>query len=154
MAQDIDLSLIMKAGQNLFQFGGVTLPGNITAEMYGAKMVIKEGTTIVFTMKLVKIIDDELMVDYPKTAEGQAGRGWGLLGMLLALYYGQYKGCTSVALGSEIEIENKGSVKLWAKFGIPKSSGTPMQHCLSKIRTWILSNCQQANQDVITFHMN
>jgi hypothetical protein len=141
---------IMQAGNTLFKFGGNVLPGNIKVEMYGHKMVIKENGQEVFTMKKLQVNDNVILVDYPRTAEGQNGRGWGILGMLIALYHGISKGCTQINLGSQIEQTNA-SMGFWGKFGIARMDGTPLRFALDRGIGWVLVHCQQRDRKVTDF---
>ena len=150
MATSISMTLIWTAGKNLGRFGGTQLPDEISVEMYGEKMVIKQKTKQVFSMKKVAIVDTDLLIDYPKTAEGQDGRGWGMLAMLIALYYGQSKGCTQVQLGSQIEQTTK-SMSFWTKFGIARMGGTPLLTALERGIGWVLKNCRQEDKVLTEF---
>ncbi len=141
---------IFQAGRNLGRFGGTLLPGGILVEMYGSKMVLKENGVVVFTMKTVKVLDTTLLIDYPRTVEGQDGRGWGILGMLIALYHGRLKGCTEIDLGSMIE-QTSSSVGFWTKFGIARMNGTPLLYALERGIGWVLGHCPQADRKVTDF---
>lgn len=148
MPKNIYMTSIQEAGRELFKLGGYKLPGAISVEMYGQKMVIKENGTEVFTMKKVQVEERALMVDYPRTKDGEGGRGWGVLGMLIALYHGVSKGCNRVVLGTQIE-QTRGSLSFWTKFGIARMDGTPMQTVFDRGIGWVLANCRQ-NDRVLT----
>ena len=146
----IRMVTIMQAGQKLFQFNGFSLTGRIKVEMYGNKMVIKEDGKPVFSMKKVQVNKEVLLVDYPKTVEGQDGRGWGVLGMLIALYHGLSKGCTAVSLGSEIE-HTHGSLAFWSKFGIANMYNNPLLRALDRGIEWVLTHCPQTEKVITEF---
>lgn len=150
MTTSIYMSEIMQVGRNLEKFGGNVLPGNIKVEMYGSKMVIKENGIEVFTMKKVKIIEKILLIDYPKTSNNQDGRGWGILAMLIVLYYGQSKGCTQVDLGSIIE-QTTASMGFWTKFGIARMNGTPLMIAFERGIRWVLEHCPQRDRKITDF---
>jgi len=154
MPTTIHMSEIWQAGRLLGRFGGTLLAPNIRVEMYGAKMVIKENNVEVFSMKKLAVVDAPegltLLIDYPKTAEGQDGRGWGILGMLIALYHGQSKGCALLELGTEIEMTH-GSLSLWGKFGIGKRNNIPLLFSLNKGPEWVLTHCHQEDRKITDF---
>lgn len=150
MSTSIYMIELMRVGINLTKFGGNMLPGNIRVEMYGSKMIIKENEIKVFTMKKIKVVGDALLVDYPKTEKGQDGRGWGILAMLIALYYGQSKKCTKVDLGSMIE-HTTASLGFWTKFGISKMNGTPLNFAFDKGIRWVLEHCPQRDRKITDF---
>jgi len=141
---------IMQTGQTLGRFGGSLLPGDISVEMYGNKMVIKQKGKQVFSMKQVSVVDNHLLIDFPKTAEGQDGRGWGILGMLIALYHGAFKNCTDIHLGSQIE-QTRASMGFWSKFGIARMEGTPLQFAFDRGIAWVLRNCEQEDKKITNF---
>jgi hypothetical protein len=150
MPTTIRMVKVLLAGHDLFRFGGNSLTGKIKIEMYGNKMVIKEDGKEVFSMKKVQVIKGDLLLDYPKTAKGQNGRGWGVLAMLIALYHGQSKGCKTVALGSEIE-HTRGSLSFWSKFGISNMYNNPLLRALEKGIGWVLKNCTQSDNTITDF---
>jgi len=134
----IAMQMIREAGKNLCK--GVSLPGSVKVQMFGSKMVMAVKKEEVFHMRMVKVIDRTLWIDYPKTAKGQEGRGWGILGMLIALYYGKSQNCSNVELNTAIEAD---SIKFWAKFGIGTKTGTTVENGLTKGFIWVLGNCPQ-----------
>lgn len=150
MPTSIYMSEIMEVGKNLSKFGGNELPGNIRVEMYGDKMVIKENRVKVFTMKKVVAIDNKLLIDYPKTENGQNSRGWGMLGMFIALYYGLSQRCTVVDLGSQMEM-TIASMAFWTKFGIAGMNNNPLSRAFDRGITWVLANCPQRDGKITDF---
>ena len=140
----------MQAGQTLGKFGGTLLPGDILIEMYGCKMVIKQKGKQVFSMKKVVVIENHLLLDYPKTIEGQDGKGWGILGMLIALYHGAFKRCTDINLGSQIE-QTRASMAFWSKFGIARMEGTPLKFAFDRGISWVLEHCTQEDRKITNF---
>ena len=152
MPTTISMATIMQAGHRLFRFGGFCLTDKIKVEMYGTKMVLKESGKEIFSMKKVQVIehDKTLLLDYPKTAKGEDGRGWGVLAMLIALYHGQSKGCTTISLGSEIE-QTRGSLSFWTKFGISNMYNNPLLRSMERGIGWVLENCPQSDDTITEF---
>ena len=148
MPTSIYMIQIMQASHTMHSFFGAQLPSNILVEMRGSKMIIKENNHQVFSMKTLKVINNSLLIDYPKVVDGQGGRGWGILGMLLALYYGLSQNCNRVELGSEMEISSYG---FWSKFGISKMSGVPLMLALGRGLGWVLAHCPQRDRKITDF---
>jgi hypothetical protein len=165
MPKDVSLIAALHAGANLFAVQRQSIPSStfvkeedgpreilgktIAVQMEGSHMTIFEDEVPVFTMKEVSIETKDhglaLKVDYPKVKDGQEGRNWGILGMFLALYYGVSQKCTTVRLGSQIEITTV-STQFWGKFGIGRMEGTPLDYCLKKGTEWVISHCDQEEQ--------
>lgn len=80
----------------------VDLGNDITAEIKGQTLYLYQRRSQVFDMA-VQIHDGNLELDRPVTEESQRNRGWGRLGLLLALFYGRANGATTVSTGTFVE---------------------------------------------------
>lgn len=105
-------------------------------------MEIREKGKTVFSMKKCSAKGTNLVIDYPHTIDGQEGRGWGILAMLVALYYGLSCGCTNIELGSQIE-PTRASTGFWGKFGIANMLHNSLRGALDLGIQWVLANCIQ-----------
>jgi hypothetical protein len=126
------------------------LAHGIVVSMQASHVSIKEHGNLVFTMKKLEVAGTDLIVDYPQEKQGQEGRGWGILAMLMALYHGFQRGCTTVKLGSQIEQTTK-SVSFWGKFGIARMDGTPLVSCLKQGIQWVVTHCPQEDRKITGF---
>ncbi|MCX9156327.1 hypothetical protein OPU71_09360 [Niveibacterium sp. 24ML] len=153
MPTTIPMIQVYHLGTELFSGRRLRLTDTITVEMEGKKMVICEASVPVFSMKMVQVVGKALLVDYPKTAAGQNGRGWGVLAMLIALYHGVSAGCTKVELASAIE-QTRASLSFWGKFGIARMNGTPLRYSLERGLGWVLANCTQNSKESTDFVLN
>ncbi|MBL8111960.1 MAG: hypothetical protein JNK60_03685 [Acidobacteria bacterium] len=118
------------------------LPGGIQVLLEGGRLEIRERGKTVFSMKKCSAKGANLVIDYPHTIEGQEGRGWGILAMLIALYYGLSSGCTNIELGSQIE-NTHASTSFWGKFGIANMLHNSLHGALDHGIRWVLTNCPQ-----------
>lgn len=103
------------------------LPYGITAILERGSLRLECDRVEVFHMK-VKIIGEMLDVDYPRTTDGHGGAGWGHLGMVLALLYGQVSGCTAVSVNTLSEA-TPNALKYWARYKLKPGSltGSPIK---------------------------
>ena len=144
----ISMMQINEASQNLMRIRRTNLAPNIWVRLDVNTLIITEGVKQVFSMKNLSVIGDVLFIDYPKNAEGEHGRGWGFLGMLIALHFGLSSGCRYIELGTEIESNSRG---FWAKFGILGRHQIPLNSVLDKGISWVRENHTQHNRAYICF---
>lgn len=142
---------IMMAGHNLGFRKVLHSEGNqrIEIALDGNTMRIYENRMQVFSMRKVQVAGEELVIDHPKKEPGQSGRQWGILGMLIGLYYGRAQGCTTVFIPSPIEV---GSLAYWAKFGL-REGKTNLMFALGRGVEWVLGNNPQEHKEVTTFYL-
>ncbi|GGA38616.1 hypothetical protein [Dyella nitratireducens] len=145
----IPMSRIFQAGRHLGK-GKVMLSDHIEVEMDDSTMIIKEKGLCVFSMKKMDAAGDYLLLDYPQIAEGQGGRGWGILGMLIALQHGLFMGCQKISICSPIQM-TRVSTRFWLKFGI-NDVGNPLIRLVhEKAIKWVLDNCEQRFKEATDF---
>jgi hypothetical protein len=112
----------LRSAAELLSAGPRNLPFDIKVSFSEGAIRIAHVNQPVFHMK-VKLIGQALDVDYPKTTEGHGGAGWGHLGMVLALLYGQAKGCTQVTVNTPSEL-TAAAIKYWSRYKLNAGSNT------------------------------
>jgi len=129
----IDCAKLLDSGHSIEMATGVR------AVLGGGKLTITENGTTVFHMK-VMLQGTHLNLDYPRTVDGQQGRGWGRLGLLLALRFGLHRGCTTVAAGTPLE---PGSHSFWGLGKLQFSLKTNLQQAIIDVMLTIRDNVPQ-----------
>ncbi len=98
-----------------------TLDLGIKARLSQGKIYIEEGNSIVFHIE-VRVVNNDLELDYPRTSEDDLRRGWAKVGAALALEYGLAQGCTTASVGTLIE-PTGAAAGFWSMVKVQK--GTP-----------------------------
>jgi hypothetical protein len=130
MPKTILLQTIRNTAQKLTPGGGaLSLCTGITVELQGTEMTIKEDGRDVFKFTRLFIEGDALITDYPVTPEEERGRGWATLGILLALYWGEAKGCKKCGYQTELEL-NTAAIQFWGL--IQKGNKTDLQRAIKQ----------------------
>ncbi len=133
MPLSIELNNVINCAKQLQSGHPVNLGGGVTAKLNRGKMTLIELGRDVFCMK-VRIHGNILYVDYPRTVDGEGGRGWGHLGMLLTLRYALEQGCSRVAADTQLELDSYG---YWVRFGIQFSIPSDLTKAIVKAMRWI-----------------
>ncbi|WP_148059416.1 hypothetical protein [Sinobacterium caligoides] len=144
MPKDIELSTVILCAKQLDNRGHYFSLGNgITVNKSSGKIRIYENGYQVFSIKAT-IAGSSLSVDYPKTVAGEEGRGWGILGMLLALRHASHQNCSTVIAETQFEL---GSYAYWEKFGITHSRQRNIQKAIIGAMSWVKGNIIQPSVD-------
>jgi len=130
----IDCAKLLDSGHPIEMATGVR------AVLSGGKLTITENGTTVFHMKVMVQGGTHLDLDYPRTVDGQQGRGWGRLGLLLALRYGLHKGCITAAAGTQLE---PGSYSFWGLGKLQFNVQTNLQQAIIAVMLTIRDNVPQ-----------
>ncbi len=139
MPTTIQLERLIACAKELGSGHSLELAIGVRVRLQGGKLIIYEGGLPVFHMK-ISVQDTHLELDYPRTVDGHQARGWGRLGLLLALRFGMHAGCTTAAAGTQLEPD---SYSFWAAAGLQYSVKSSVQHGIVTIMRWIHANIPQ-----------
>jgi hypothetical protein len=107
-----------------------TPPYGITVRLEQNALRITHKNVEVFPMK-VRVIGNELDVDYPRTTDDHGGAGWAHLGMVLARLVGNAQGCAMVTV-STLSESSPAAMKYWARYNLSPGTmaGRPLSTAL------------------------
>lgn len=124
MPKTIMLQTIREVAEKLTSGATLTLYTGIAVSLQGMEMKITEDGREVFKFTRLLIENKALVMDYPVTPKEERGRGWGSVGLLLALYWARAKGCKKCGYQTELEMTTE-AIRFWG--GIQKGSKTDLE---------------------------
>ncbi len=105
-----EIRTIRNAAQRLRPNGSrIPLGIGVYIEMTSTTLRIQENGMEVFKIS-VEINGYQLWLDRAETSLSQRRRGWGSLGLLIALYYGSIRGATTVGTATDVE---RSALRFW-----------------------------------------
>ena len=128
MPRTISLDKVIECAVNLHDGQIHALAPGVTVRLTGSRMTIFEDGVPVFWFTTMRVEERGLVrylyLDRCETQELQRRRGWGKLGLLIALRYGLAHGASETGTGTEVELTSA-ALAFWG--GIRKDGHTNVQ---------------------------
>jgi hypothetical protein len=134
MAMTIQLAQLVEVARSN---GTGALGDGVSATLNGATLRLTFNGLPVFKIN-VDVQGTNLTLDRAETPLGERGRGWGRLGLLLALRWGAAQGCTTADLGTQVEM---GAWMFWG--GLQYGTKRSLQSAIIAEMRWINTHIAQ-----------